>query len=240
MKMHTFAASAALLALALPASAAPPKGTYAAVLLGTSQNDRSDIHVKGPNTNATFRGVNWAMHPFESAPYYVIKIGTPVPKRTGWDLEIDFTHSKAIALTDQTVGASGTWKGDPLPATLPLDTHLQKVRFTNGVNILSVLPVRRFAPPTARIQPYAGAGPAYFVIWSVNVADDVRRHARYHGAGFGWTGVAGVRGRIREGLSWNLEAKVTDGPADVPAGTDLRLTTRIRTRHETLGLVWNY
>ncbi|MFM7320482.1 MAG: hypothetical protein ACKO5K_03025 [Armatimonadota bacterium] len=226
--------------LATPALAAPPKGTYAAFLLGTSQNDHSDIHVQGPGTNATFHGVNWAMHPFESAPYYVAKIGTPLRQGSPWDIEVDFTHSKAIALTGQTVRASGTWKGDPLPSSLPLNTHLERVRFTNGVNILSVLPIRRFAPAEARIQPYAGVGPAYFIIWSVSVADGVRRHARYHGAGFGWTGVAGVRGRIRNGLSWVAEAKFTDGPADVPAGTDLRLTTRIRTRHETVGLLWNY
>jgi len=227
-------------ALAAPALANPPRGTYGALLLGTSQNDRSDIRVQGPGTNATFHGVNWAMHPFESAPYYVAKIGTPLRKGSPWDVEVDFTHSKAIALTSQTVRASGTWKGDPLPATLPLSTHLERVRFTNGVNILSVLPIRRFAAPGARIQPYAGVGPAYFIIWSVTIADGVRRHARYHGAGFGWTGVAGVRGRIRDGLSWVAEAKVTDGPADVPAGNDLRLTTRIHTRHATLGLVWNY
>jgi len=41
----------------------------ATALLGTSQNDHSTVRVKGPGTDAAFHGVNWAMHPFESAPY---------------------------------------------------------------------------------------------------------------------------------------------------------------------------
>ena len=137
--------------------------------------------------------------------------------------------------------SAATWNGNPLPATLPLNTRLQRIRFTNGVNILSVLPIRRFASQDARIQPYVGAGPAYFIIWSVVEADRVVRHARYHGAGgLGWTAVMGVRGKMSERWSWNAEFKVTSGPAEVPASADSRLSTHVTTRHQTVGVAWHY
>lgn len=228
-----------LLALAPAADAAPPE-RYVSFALGTAQNARSTVRVQGPSTDAAFHGVDWAVHPFESAPYYVVKLGQWSSRAPRWGLELDFTHSKAIALTDQTVRADGVWNGTPLPPRLPLNEHLGKIRFTNGTNILSALPVHRFADPGARIQPYVGVGPAYFIIWSVSEADGVRRHARYHGSGFGWAGEVGVRGRIDERFSWYVEAKVTDGPAEVPAGNDLRLSTRIRTLHQAAGLMLRF
>jgi len=234
------AATALCAAATVPAQAQQGRRWFS-VALGTSQNDHSTVRVQGPGTDAAFHGVNWAMHPFESAPYYVIKAGTWLPKDPRWGIELDFTHSKAIALTDQTVRAEGTWNGNPLPAALPLNTRLQRIRFTNGVNIFSVLPIRRFASPDSRIQPYAGAGPAYFVIWSVIEADRVVRHARYHAAGgLGWTAVMGVRGKMSERWSWNAEFKVTSGPAKVPASADSRLSTHITTRHQTVGVAWHY
>jgi hypothetical protein len=231
----------AIAAFAAPGLAQTQPQRWVSFSLGTSQNDHSTVTVKGPNTDARFHGVRWAMHPFESAPYYVVQLGQWSRKDPRWGLAVDFTHSKAIALTNQDVQAQGTWKGDPLPADMPLNTRLQRIRFTNGVNILSVVPIRRFAPPEARIQPYAGAGPAYFVIWSVVEADRIVRHARYHGDGqIGWQAIAGVRGRLDNRLSWNFEVKWTSGAANVPVEPEMRLSTPIRTRHQTVGLAYSF
>ena len=111
MKLHsivTLIATAALCATASLTAHAQQGQRWFSVALGTSQNDHSTVRVKGPGTDAAFHGVNWAMHPFEPAPYYVVKAGTWLPKDPRWGVELDFTHSKAIALTDQTVRAEGT------------------------------------------------------------------------------------------------------------------------------------
>ena len=234
-------AVALLLAATATSARAQTDRHWLAFSLGTSQNARSTLSVRGPQTDARFHNVAWAMHPFEAAPYYVVKAGTWLGPDSRWGLELDFTHSKAIALTDQTVAAEGTWDGTPLPPTMPLNTRLQRVRFTNGVNIFSLLPIYRFARPDARIQPFAGAGPAYFLVWSNIEADRIRRVSRYHGVGqLGWTAALGVRGRVREHLSWIAEFKFTSGMASVPGPSDLRFTAPIDTRHQSVGLLWSF
>ncbi len=223
--------------LAKPAAA---QNHYISLGMGTSQTYRSDLHLKGfpPGTDVTFGGVTWRNNPFVFTPYYVVKFGGYFFKNPHLGLELDFTHNKAIARTEKDVSVTGTWKGDPIDTVEPMDDKVESVRFTNGVNILSVMGLYRFSGQAARLQPYAGIGPSYFIVWSRNTVDGAERYTRYWGQGFGWQAEAGARYTIARHNALYVELKYTNGPARSRTFGDGEVSTTIRSFHQNFGYAY--
>ena len=57
--------------------------------------------------------------------------------------------------------------------------------------------------------------------------------------GFGWQAQAGFRYRLSPALSLQAEVKYTDTPGQAVTAQDGRIDTRLRSVHETFGLVWS-
>jgi lipid A oxidase len=226
-----------LITLAKPANA---QNRYVSLGLGTSQTYRSDLHLKGfpPGTDVTFGGVTWRNAPLVFTPYYVVKYGGYFFKNPHLGLELDFTHNKAIARTEQDVSVTGTWKGDPIDTVEPMENKAQTVRFTNGVNVLSLMALYRFSGRDARLQPYVGLGPSYFIVWSRNTIDGEERYTRYWGQGFGWQAQTGIRYSIARHGALYAELKYTKGPAAGRTSGDGELSTTVRSFHQNFGYAY--
>ena len=225
------------LAIALLLSSAPGARAqrFFSGFYGTSRTYTSALHVTIPSsgTDATFSGVHWRNNPGQPTLYYAASVGE-WRGRVGF--ELDFTHNKALAQPEYGVGASGTWKGQPLSGVHPLGDYVQEARFTNGHNIVAVDALYRGAGRDARFQPYIGAGPTYTVVWSRNLVDGQRRFSHYHGAGFGASVKAGVRLKLRERLFVAAETKLTRGPAEAATTPNGSLKTYLTTWHQLVGI----
>lgn len=226
-----------LIALTKPAAA---QDRYIALGLGTSQTYRSDLHLKGfpPGTDVTFGGVTWRNTPLVFTPYYVFKYGGYFFKNPHLGLELDFTHNKAIARTEKEVSVSGTWEGEPIDIQEPMANKAQTVRFTNGVNMFSLMGLYRFSGRNARLQPYVGLGPSYFIVWSRNTIDGEERYTRYWGQGFGWLAEAGVHYTFAKHSAVFAELKYSKGPAKGRTFDDGEVSTTIRSFHQTFGYAY--
>lgn len=219
----------------MPAPAIPQERYFVAAT-GTSQTASSDVRLRIPGADVTFRKVRWGIRPEEPTPYYVLQYGQFVAPRVAFQL--DLTHNKAVADPRQVVGATGNWKGTPVPGTTALSPYLQKLRYTNGLNTFGFLLLYRGAGPESRWQPTIALGPHYTLIWSRNVADFQENDAKYRGTGFGWQVQTGMRYRLSSALSLMAELKYTDTPGQAVTAQNGRIDTRLRSLHETLGIVW--
>jgi hypothetical protein len=210
---------------------------YFSLALGTSQTQRSNISLNGfpVGTSATFGGVTWRNEPLIFTPYYGIKLGTYFSTKSRWGAEFEFLHSKSIARTDQEVRVTGIWKGEPIDIVEPLRNKIESVRFTNGVNILSLMPVYRFAEARQRWQPYVGLGVSYYILWSRNTVDNQERYLRYRGIGWGWQAQAGLRYRLGNTGALYAEFKYTAGPGRARTAGEGELYTSLLTFHQTFG-----
>jgi hypothetical protein len=230
-------AAGGLLVLATPAHA-QLQDRYVAFALGTSQTRTSTLHLLnlGRGTDARFSGVRWGITPLEPTIYYSAKVGGYFRRRPRIGLEFDFTHNKAVAYSAGTVGYGGIWEGRPLGGSGPLNRYVQSVRFTNGVNILSLIGLYRGAGSENRLQPYVGIGPTFTILWSRNTVDGIEAAGHYHGAGWGYQALGGVRYRLSPRFWATAEATFTDSPGKTRTGQGGALTTPLRSLHQTLGI----
>lgn len=218
----------------------PPQERYLAFSIGTSQTLTSDVRVRQPEkgTDLTLHRVRWGIRPFEPTIYYALEVGEFLKNSPRLGYSIDLTHNKAIAHIHDSVAVSGTWKGSPVSGTVPMTTYVQKLRYTNGINILSALGVYRGAGPEARFQPYVAGGPSYYILWSRNYVDGVESSTDYRKAGFGWLARSGFRYRLSSALSLQASVTYSDGPGPVRTAENGFLSTPLRSWHEAAGLVW--
>jgi hypothetical protein len=237
-------ATGLLFAFVCPLSVVPARAQerYISLGFGTSQTARSDMTLRGfpAGTDARFGGVTWRNEPFVGTPYYVLKFGGYFKRQPRLGVEFDFTHDKAIARTEQNVRVTGTYAGSAVDAVEPLRNKVETVRFTNGVNILSLVALYRFADGDDRWQPYVGLGPSYYLVWSRNTVDGAERYTRYRGAGWGWTGQAGIRYRLNRNNLLYAELKYTSGPARAKTRDDGEIATRLRAFHQTFGFAYRW
>lgn len=232
-------AFACVFALSHPARS---QDRYISLGFGTSQTAKSDMTLRGfpANTDVRFGGVQWRNEPFYGTPYYVIKFGGYFKRQPRLGMEFEFNHNKAIVRTDQNVHVTGTWKGDMVDVVEPMRNKVETVRFTNGVNIVSVLGLYRFADSNDRWQPYIGLGPSYYILWSRNTVDGAERYLRYRGIGWGWQGEAGIRYSLNRRNLLYIEFKYTSGPGRAKTHDDGDLTTTLRSFHETFGYAYRF
>lgn len=243
------AASAAALTLLMMGAAARAQKITFSFYSGGSATNRSDVRLvqPGQGTDLTFKDVNWRGRPFTGSIYYGYRLGTFFPKNPRLGLEIDFNHYKVYAKVEENRHAVGMFNGAPVDDNAPMESRVQEFRITNGTNTLALDLVYRFlvdrtsAFPEGRLQPYVAGGPAYYILYPINIVDGVKNERRsYQSSGWGYQ----LRGGVRYGLTPRFgvfaEVKYSSGHnkrVDVPGENGFG-ETDLQTFHSIAGIAY--
>jgi opacity protein-like surface antigen len=221
---------------------------YFAFFSGTSGTKNSDVHVTQPssNTDAVFHDVSWEARPYRSPIYYGIKIGGFSKNQPHWGAELDATHYKVYARTQESVPVSGTWNGSPIGGDQVMNNFVQHFAISHGVNTIAFNLLYRWmihpsdSYPHGRIQPYLGGGPAYYILHEENTINNAHVHEKYKPSEVGWQAVAGVRYGVSRKFSLLLEEKYSSAEAKVDTAGGGWATTRLNTWQTAAGVQINY
>jgi opacity protein-like surface antigen len=211
---------------------------------GTSYTRNSDLRLTQPGagTDLTLHDVHWDAHPFKPAPYYGLRVTHFYDRGPNWGAAIDYTHYKIYANTDRVVGADGTVRGLRVSAALPMNQFVQRFEISHGVNVLSINGIYRWLDlgiAAGRLQPYVGAGLAYYRPHTENTVGGVPFESGYEASGFGYQVFAGAQYRITERVGLFAETKFNSGTAkvDIAGG---RAQAPLRTFHVTGGINYRF
>jgi hypothetical protein len=218
------------------AAAWPPVASaqwYLGEAFGGNHSAASTVAIRaGPSLTVDFHGVRWEAKPLRPRRYFVVR-GGYLGVRNGF--EIEYLHFKAIADTsrsyDVTIGA-----GTPLTAAdvQPMDSLVQTYRMDSGVNLISVLYVRRLAVGTSRLAVLARAGGGVTVPYAwTTIAGQTVRH--YELGGPGAQGAIGVELRLWPPLFLTADYKLTAAPIGINVAGG-KASTTLWTQHGTVGL----
>lgn len=207
---------------------------------GSSFTRNSALHVTQPGraTDLTLHNVEWGAAPLKAAPYYGLRLTHFYDSHPNWGVALDFTHYKMYAKTARVIPVDGLWKGAPVQTTAAMDSYVQHFEISHGVNVLSVNGIYRWLAPGlagGRLQPYAGAGLAYYRPHSENTVDGIAHETGYAASGFGYQVLGGLHYRLTERIGAFVEAKFNSGTATVDIA-DGQAETSLRTFHAIVGL----
>jgi len=228
-----------LAGLALPATAESLFSLYT----GTSFTRDSDLRInQAGGTGLTVRDVRWDADPFKAAPYYGLRYTRFFDQHPNWGIALDYTHYKMYAQTDRQVRVDGTWKGAPLNASARMDQYVQHFEISHGVNMLSLTGIYRWqnlSMLAGRLQPYVGAGLAYYRPHSENTVNNLSHGTGYDASGFGYQLLGGAQYRL--GDRWGLfgEVKFNSGTAKVGIAEG-SAETPLKTFHALGGLQYSF
>jgi hypothetical protein len=154
-----------------------------AIAIGLSFTRPSDLTIDQPasGNHATFHNVRWAGQSFVSPLFYVVRFGVG-------DVQVDFTHYKMIAATQESVPVTGEWHGDPVDETAPLGNRVQHIEASHGVNSIGIIGIAH--DPYHR-GLYVGAGPVIFLPHAESTVDGQVNDWGYAYGGNGFVVVAG-------------------------------------------------
>ena len=218
--------------------------TLLSAYTGTSYTRGSDLRLTQPDlgTDLTLRDVRWDAHPFKPAPYYGFRASYFDDRQPNWGAAIDYTHYKIYAKTDRVVAADGTVRGLPVAAAAPMDQFVQRFEISHGVNVLSLNGIYRWLDSrlaAGRLQPYVGAGLAYYVPHAENTVGGAPFESGYKASGFGYQLFAGARYWMTEQVGLFAETRFNSGTAkvDIAGG---RAETPLRTFHVVGGITYRF
>jgi opacity protein-like surface antigen len=211
---------------------------------GTSFTRDSDLHLVQPGrgTRLTLHDVKWEADPFKAAPYYGLRFTHFFDQVPNWGVALDFTHYKMYAKTGRVLRADGTWKGAAVDTDARMDQYAQHFEISHGVNMLSINGVYRWLDTGLagnRLQPYAGAGLAYYRPHSENEVDNVPHQTGYQSSGFGYQLLGGIHYRLSERWGAFAEAKFNSGTAKVDIDNG-RAEVLLRTFHALAGISYSF
>lgn len=211
---------------------------------GTSWTRNSDLRITQPGsgTNLTMHGVEWDAAPFKAAPYYGVRFTHFYDRYPNWGAALDFTHYKMYAKTDRMLSVDGVWKGAPANSTARMYQYVQRFEISHGVNVLSINAIYRWLAPryaSGRLQPYVGAGLAYYRPHAENMVDNVSNETGYQASGFGYQLLGGARYRVTERIGAFVEAKFNSGTAEVEIANG-QAETPLRTFHAVAGMSFSF
>lgn len=208
--------------------------TFASIYTGSSRTRQSDLKLSQPalGTDLTAQGVRWSADPWRPAPYYGLRITRFADEAASWGFAVDYTHYKIYAKTGRQVAVSGTSRGTPVAAVVPLDQFVQRFEISHGVNVLSLNGVYRWV---GQVEPYVGLGAAYYLAHAESTVGGEPHETGYQATGFGVQTFAGLRWRMTERTGLFAEAKYNTGKArvDIAGG---RADTPLRTFHLAAGI----
>ncbi|HYC43536.1 MAG TPA: opacity family porin [Noviherbaspirillum sp.] len=214
------------------------------VYSGSSWTRNSDLRISQPGagTALTLQDVEWGADPLKAAPYYGLRFTHFHERYRNWGGAIDFTHYKMYGKTERVVPVQGTWKGAPTNGTGRMDQYVQRFEISHGVNVLSINGIYRWLDlgfARGRVQPYVGAGLAYYRPHSENVVDNAPHESGYQASGFGFQVLGGAHYRFTDRIGAFVEAKFNRGTAEVGIANG-EAETRVRTFHAVAGLSYSF
>ena len=213
--------------------------TVAQVYTGSSSTRDSDLRIiqRGAGTDITLHDVDWNGKPFKTAPYYGLRLARFPDQYSHWGIGIEYTHYKMYADTGRVTNATGVWKGAAVSTAVPMDQYVQHFEVSHGMNMISFVGMYRWASATDRLQPYAGAGLAYYMPHSENTIDNRAHETGYESSGGGYQVLGGVQYKLTPKTALFTEAKFNSGTLKVDIA-DGRAETPVRTWHIVAGLGW--
>lgn len=176
----------------------------------------SYVDVKTPGVHDfTAKDVEWIGEPFDNPIYYGVRIARwGKSTRTGWML--DFTHSKAIAESTQTLNLEGTLDGAPAPDGKAIRDVFDKLEASHGHNMLTLNALLRLPSWGMRVHPYVGLGAGVSLPHSeVDFKGNDKRTYEYQYTGPAAQGLFGLEFRFAR-TSYFLEYKFSFAPYDIP------------------------
>jgi lipid A oxidase len=210
---------------------------------GTSFTRDSDLRIKqSGGTSLHLRDVHWDADPFKAAPYYGLRYTRFLEQHPAWGIALDYTHYKMYAKTGRIIAADGTWQGERIYGSAPMDRYVQHFELSHGVNMLSLNGIYRWQGLgllQGRLQPYVGAGLVHYWPHSENTVNNLSHETGYQASGFGYQLLGGVQYQIGERWGLFAEIKFNSGTAKVDiAGGDAQ--TSLRTFHALGGLQYRF
>lgn len=213
------------------------------IYTGSSFTRDSDLHINQPaaGTGISLRDVKWDADPFKDAPYYGLRYTRFFDRAPNWGVALDFTHYKMYAQAERSVSVNGTWQGAPVNTVAPMSQYIQHFEISHGVNVLSLNGIYRFNTILANggLQPYIGAGLAYYRPHSESTVNNMAHSSGYQSSGFGYQLLGGVQYRLSKRWGAFIEAKFNSGTAEVDIA-DGEAETSLRTFHGLAGINYSF
>jgi hypothetical protein len=212
---------------------------------GDSYTFPSDLRVQQSSTgsDAVFRDVSWAPHPFTlGAPYYGLSIS--YFPRSGSRLGgfLDRTHYKMYAETSERVQARGTWEGAPLSQYALLSERVQNLQIAHGINLTSLGAEYRWNPTfdEGPWEAYVGAGPLVYLPHSEGAINSVPENGGYQYGGAGAQIFGGTELSLSRHVALMVESKFDAGSVELDLDPAARISTQVRTLHLIGGLSFHF
>lgn len=217
-----FLGAALLVALAVaPEAAAEP---FLDLYTGKSFTQNSDVRIRQPSQQDkfTFDDVSFKDESFDLPPYYGARLGYYFEKYPWLGVGAEFFHFKIIADTTESKRLSGTNRGSPVNATVPMDSVVQTFQLTHGVNYLTADVLLRYSLleeperfPRGRLQLYGGAGVGPVIAHPETRIDGASNDGPYQVAGVGVQAFVGARVMLFKYVGLFTEYKFTHSSLDV-------------------------
>lgn len=207
----------AFLGLASPALAEVEVSIYG----GLQGAPHSDVSIEGDDDIADRDfTAGWEGRSFEAPPHYGVRATVWMPSNFGYGVELN--HTKIYA-DDDTLEESG----------------LDRLEFTDGLNIVTVNGMRRFPNAFGRFTPYVGAGVG-IAVPHVEVYEGDSQTYEYQFTGAAVALMAGASYPVTERLSAFAEYKGTysRNEADLDGGGTLE--TNVITNALNVGLSYRF
>ncbi|HET9767367.1 MAG TPA: hypothetical protein VFS60_11005, partial [Thermoanaerobaculia bacterium] len=230
------------LAFALLVPAAAAAQLVLTLRSGAAFVESSDLQLRRPGgTDVTLRDVGWDDESYRSPIYYGLGLTWWLPQHRHWGLGVDFTHPKAILETGDSVLAEGRVDGAPVSAPVLVRDVVDGLRFSHGLNLVTVSGYRRWwttprhGEQTVGVALYVGLG-AGVVVPHVEAQIGGVRTDEYQLAGPAVRGVVGLDVPLDEHISLVGEAILSwaDVRADLADGG--RVETQLLVPQLSLGL----
>jgi opacity protein-like surface antigen len=210
--------------------------------VGAAHTISTDVPLTQPerDTEVTFAAVTFRGDSFTPPLYYGFRAGRFFGSRPWLGIEAEFIHLKLYARTGETVTASGQLHGVPLDGALRLDTVVQHLSISHGLNLLLANVVARvplagngYRGTVATVR--AGVGPT--IPHAESRVLGVAAPERYELGAAGLQLAAGVEQRVA-GRVWLLaEYKFTRSDQTV-AVAEGQAEVLARSHHVVVGLGW--
>lgn len=222
--------------LALAFASASQAGWRVAAYLGGAANHQSWLRVEQPEraTRLELRGVSYEGRSFEPPVYYGYRLGYFFSR---FGLEAEFIHQKIYARAERVVQAQGTFRGQSVTGSVPMESLVEQFSISHGLNmLLANLAWERRLGARSFLQLRLGAGPTVPHPESL-IQGEGRQHYQLGRAAM--QAAAGLELRLWRGLHALGEYKFTRTrqEVDVAAG---RAETLVRSHHGVFGLGYRF
>ncbi|HWB15382.1 MAG TPA: outer membrane beta-barrel protein [Vicinamibacterales bacterium] len=210
---------------------------YAGAYLGANYTQPANVSIDQPSrdTSLTFSDVHFAAEPWTSPQYYGWRVGRFFGASRRWGIELEYTHLKVIAKTDESYAVSGTLDGAPIgPDIGPMNTIVDRYRMTHGLNFYVGNLIVREPLRWSRATFVGRAGAGITVPHAeTTIRGEGREQYEYGGPGMNLS--AGVDVRLTRLLSAVADYKFTFAKPEIDI-VDGVGRTRSATHQVTIGL----